>query len=218
MKTKLAILSLIILVISALPASADMYEMDRDTAALLTVQSHSDAEGTHTTYYVGYNPGAPGDLILGSGHYAAEMNYAVGFYGNLQTDYQEDIASVYWGLGPNHGLTGEYEGFILPISNDNQQVWEFMAYVVTDAGTFRSNPVVSLTGQQTTTTLALNQAFDFADVLDIGFIVQFNKATTGEGTNSSDDYHVSVVPVPAAMLLGLLGLGTAGMRLRRKSA
>jgi len=31
----------------------------------------------------------------------------------------------------------------------------------------------------------------------------------------SDDFHVSLVPVPAAVILGMLGLGAAGWKLRK---
>jgi hypothetical protein len=207
-------------------ASADLYyTMDVPTAAQLTAVSWSDAQ-SYGMRYIGYNPGNLADRISGNEpEYGALMGYAVGFAGNITVDRAlkngtNTVASVNIGLGPNVSLAGIYDGFFLPISNDNQQTWEYKLYVDTDAGSGIEYVSPSWTplaaGTRTTLTLPFGTEVNFSTLNDIGFIIQFNMATTGgNGQSWSDDFHTSVVPVPGALLLGLLGLGTVGAKLRR---
>ena len=53
-------------------------------------------------------------------------------------------------------------------------------------------------------------------VTNIGFNVGSNMGVTGANWPSNPDiFHVSIVPVPAAFILGLLGLGAAGIKMRK---
>jgi len=200
-------------------ASAATYEMDRDTAALLRAITWSDPGFGNELYYIGYDPGvAPADWIWGpSPNYGADMEYAVGFYGHLNILGTADaLASVNIGLNGAKALSGTYDSFVLPIANDDQQIWEYKLYVNTTGTDYASAGWTSLAGgTQASLDLPLGAGVDFSTLEDIGFVVQFNKATTGGGTTISDDFHTSVVPVPGAVLLGLLGLAAAGVKLRR---
>lgn len=209
----------VVLALFAASASADMYVMDRDTAALLYDVSWPGTL-SYQMKYVGDNPGGTLDKIYGSELvYGATMEYLVGFAGNITVDTTggNQFASVNIGLGPDVDLSGEYDGFVLPLSNDDQQVWEYKLYVNTTGPDYLSDSWTTLTGgTQTTLVLPFNALVDFSTLTDIGFIIQFNVASTGGGTNYSDDFHTSVVPVPGAVLLGLLGLGVAGWKLRKE--
>lgn len=200
-------------------ASADMYVMDQATAELLYDVSWT-GELSYDMKYVGDNPGGIGDKIYGSQLvYGATMEYLVGFAGNIIVDTTggNTVASVNIGLGREVNLTGEYDGFALPISNDDQQIWEYKLYVNTTGADYISDSWTPLAGgTQSTLVLPFNALVDFSTLTDIGFIIQFNVASTGGGTNYSDDFHTSVVPVPGAVLLGLLGLGVAGWKLRKE--
>lgn len=200
-------------------ASAGLYTMDRDTAALLRAVSWSDPGPGNSIDYIGYDPGSGvADKIWGPfPTYGADMEYAVGFAGHLLIlGAGGQFASVNIGLNGAKALAGTYDSFVLPISNDNQQIWEYKLYVDTTGTDYLSAGWTSLApGTQATLALPFGTDVDFATLADIGFIVQFNRATTGGGTNTSDDFHTSVVPVPAAVLLGFLGLGTVGLKLRR---
>jgi len=196
-------------------ASAAMYTMDVATAAQLDAVSFSDAGNM---FYIGYNPGLLVDRIAyADPSYGADMEYAVGFAGRLLiTGAGQQFASVNIGLDGATPLAGTYDGFFLPLSNDDQQTWEYKLYVNTTGPDFLSPTWTSLAGGTTANmVLPFGGNVNFNTLTDIGFIVQFNKATTGRGTNDSDDFHVSVVPVPAAVLLGVLGLAVAGWKLRR---
>lgn len=215
MKKLTIIMSCAALCIGNVSAMADPYEMDVATAAQLDAQSWSDAGNM---FYIGYNPGALADRIAYTDpSYGADMEYAVGFAGRLLiSGTGGQFASANIGLGPNVSLAGTYDSFVLPISNDNQQTWEFKLYVNTTGADYLSSSWTSLAGgNQATLSLDFGGGVDFATLEDIGFIIQFNKATTGEGTNWSDDFHASVVPVPGAVLLGILGLSIVGVKLRK---
>ena len=202
-------------------ASAGMYTMDEATAIQLRDVFWSDAESSseNVLNWVGYNPGTnASDKVFGTNtYYGATMEYAVGFAGNLSITGGpgDNFASVLIGLGSSPS-TETYTGFYLPISNDNQQTWEYKLYVDTTGTDYLSPSWTSISGPAyKTLTLDFGGDVDFDNVTDIGFIVQFNKSTTGEGTNSSDDFHTSVVPVPGAVILGILGLGVVGLKLRK---
>jgi hypothetical protein len=51
-------------------------------------------------------------------------------------------------------------------------------------------------------------------VTNIGFKIGANLGTSGE-VASGEAFDVNVVPVPGAVLLGMLGLGVAGLKLRK---
>jgi len=126
--TRCSLLVVLVFAWFASQASASVYQMDRDTAALLRAVTWSDPGFGNELYYVGYNPGAaPADWIWGpSPTYQAEMEYAVGFYGHLNILGTADaLASVNIGLNGAQALTGTYDGFVLPIANDDQQLWEY---------------------------------------------------------------------------------------------
>jgi hypothetical protein len=205
-------------------ASAGLYTMDATTAAQLRAVSFSDVGGGNDITYIGYNPGGLGDRVYGTFNtYGASMLYAVGFRGGLDDTSGDGFASVKIGakgqavLSTIKGL-GSFDGFFLPISNDNNQKWQYDLYVdtvgPTPAGVHYVTPWATLaTGTQTTLALNFGSLVNFSKLTDIGFDVRLN--TSLIGGNTSDDIHTSVVPVPPAFLLGFLGLGAAGWKLRR---
>jgi hypothetical protein len=216
-------------------ASATMYKMDAATAELFTGVYWSDIQTTNSNqvYYAGRSPGlSASDKIYGGNlSYGAIMNYAVGFTGNLKDNeaMPDGYASVSFGLGNNISTlfptnVDTYDSFALPMINDNQQQWDVRLYAVT-AGSYDVPDFVTpwinlpVNGASTSPILSFGGDVDFSSSLtDIGFAIRFNKATTGLGTQTEDVFHVSVVPVPGAFLLGMLGLGVAGVRLHRKKA
>ena len=215
------ILFTLIVGLLVVPAKAGLFDIDVDTAEEFRPQNFSDPLGVDAVNYIGYKPGGGGDLIYGSGTYQnLIMQYDVGFYGNLALDDSVDnFASAFLGVDPSTitGLTG-YDGMSLAISNDNQQIWEVALYAL-DGGTYTSPDYItgfSSLAPLGKTKLTLNfGGTDIAALDEIGFIVRFNTATTGGNISTADDFHVSVVPVPAAVILGLLGLSVAGLKLRK---
>ena len=196
-------------------ASAAMYEMDPITAADMRLLSVATGDvGTLT--YVGHNPGGVGDWVFGPqteyGAGAGNMTYAVGFTGNLYDNDASRYATLALGL-TDPGLSGTYDGFELPIANDDDDVWNYRAYVTTAGGTTYSPWTAGVVPGSNQNLLVSTLGLDYGTVTGIGFELQWDRLLN-EGA-SGDDYNVSVVPVPAALLLGLFGLGTAGLKLRR---
>lgn len=213
-------ISLIILCCAALCASsgsamADMYKMDATTAAdirLVTV----GAGDFGTLTYVGYNPGGAGDWVFGLqteyGAGAGNMTYAVGFTGNLYDNDQSDYATLTLGL-TDPGLSGTYDGFELPIANDDDDVWNYRVYVTTEGGTAYSSWTEGIIPGSNQILFVSTPGIDYSTVTGIGFELQWDRLLN-EGA-SGDDYNVSVVPVPGAVLLGMIGLSIVGVKLRR---
>jgi len=206
-------------------ASAAMYyQMDPATAAGMTLQTVSYKD-SGDLYYVGYNPGtADGDKVWSVGtHHTYDgtmtMTYAVGFSGYLEESSEEtsknDSAIATIGLS-SPGLTGTYDGFLLPVSNDDDQTWRYASYVETSALGLKRSDWAQL-GPGTQTNLIYTDRLDFSTVTEIGILIQWKPSVNGD--SASGDFHTSVVPVPvpAAVLLGMLGLGVAGMKLRKFS-
>jgi len=208
-------------------ASASLYEMDIATARQLRDVSWSDTSlyGANILKYVGFRPGdSTVTPDYGIGVYGAThpMYYNVGFVGDLTDNTGSSLggpdgfASVLIGaagtpaLATINSLSGTLTTFTMPISNDNDDFWEYKLYVQTATNTYETAWIPLSSGSQLT--LSVGAGVPFSSITDIGFGIQLNVASQGA---TSDDFHTSVVPVPAAVLLGVLGLGVAGLKLRK---
>lgn len=218
-------------------ANAGMYTMNAWTAAQLRAVSWSDTQSSTANYlrWVGYHPGtADSDRVYGTGLYGGnnptgETRYAVGFSGDLtdQSPYNGEAwvkigakANTNGVLTAINALPNSFDGFYLPISNDNNTGWSYKLYVTTATGSYENTLWTSTLSPGTQTTVTLNSltgnlpsSVDFSDVTDIGLAIRWSGAN-----GSGDTFHTSIVPVPAGVLLGFLGLGVAGLGLRRKMA
>ena len=203
----------------AVQADAGMYEMDVTTALnLRLVTTYND--GGSTLDYLGQNPGTTtaSDVLGADDVYGNPMTYAVGLVGLLKNvPGVPGFASMDIGLAADTGgvltaikgfATGAFDSYGMYFANDNAESWNYTVYYDTGSGPVYSSPAKLLyEGDTALATISLGGSFDFSTLTDIGINI--------EATTTSDVFHSSVVPVPAAVILGILGLGVAGLKLRK---
>jgi hypothetical protein len=211
MMMKRFLLFTLVIGLFAAQADAAMWELDVATARLFT-QLPSAGSFPNILNYVIDSPGTAGsttyynDMVYGATpDYGYNMQGAVGFVGSLAAG---NVISI--GFHPVMGFDrlSAYDEFGAYIANDNLDEYRYHLFVSYDnlATKVTAGPVDLL--PQTSTFLTLSN-IDFTRVTDIGFDIEII------GNNPSDVFHTSVVPVPGAMLLGVLGLSVAGVKLRK---
>jgi hypothetical protein len=197
--------------------------MDADTAIDLRDVTFYNALSTSSLDWVGYNDGTAfptpqaGTGVYGSGAYGEGMYYQVGFGGFLRDDsFGTPFPSVDIGAKANtNGVLdalqslGSFNSYGLYIANDDDDTWEYRLYADTENSNYRSGTWTALTqDKHRFLTLTFPGAgLNFSGLTDIGFEIR--------ATQDTDSFHTSVIPVPAAAVLAILGLSVAGIKLRK---
>jgi len=115
---------------------------------------------------------------------------------------------------------GRYEGFRLYVENDDQSTWRLGLWARDDGGNLylSTTPDSSMTPYKTEggdwITLPFGKTLTDPQV---GFEIYQDLFLGGQYTapSVSDTWYVSTAPLPAGILLGFLGLGAAGVGLRK---
>ena len=195
----------------AVQADADMWELDRPTAlTILETNISASAGDTVSTLVVYDGPGAGYPVMSGQVGFQATL---------LDADADGWATATIWSTTDLSG--SGWDGIRSYVENDNQSIWGVQLFYDTTlglGGEVNSGAFVPLApGASTYLTvdaLGGDGTLNLDDVLLIGIRVQGNMVG-GDYPSSSDTFHVSVVPVPGAVLLGILGLGAVGIKLRK---
>ena len=155
------------------------------------------------------------------------MTYQVGFTGNIYDNNASGLAHVSLGL-IEPGLSGQYDGFELPVANDDDDTWIYRSYVTTVTGGVPDDTAATIYSVwspglgfgEYTTLVALTPGLDYSTVTGIGFEIRWSRALnndrTGDFYNTSVDT-TPVIPVPGAIVLGGIGVGLVTWLRRRRT-
>jgi hypothetical protein len=202
-------------------ASAAMWEVDRPTALGFT--SYTLISGILTgdlSVYNGYFTkiagSGPSDYG-GSNGLGPAMSGDVGFSATLSANVTGGFAELeIYHASPGLTDTTTYSAISMYVQNDNNSRWAYQLFYVNGGGSHDSGAFVPLDPYGQSTVLTIPGSVVLAGISDIGFRIQGHFTSVAPEPSSPDAFHTSVVvPVPAALLLGLLGLGAAGLKLRR---
>ena len=224
MKTKLVILILAVLFLSVPPAIADPFTLTPEAAMMLWGKS-IDPDGSFYGRYptpTGYGPSMLGEVgYVGTfdneGDWA-DMMIAPDVAGVGGTSYTlDDVLSAALGTTISGGDISNLglDEFNLIVSNDNEDIWWVNLYIEIDNGTPTESGWESLSEDETTLLTIDLTELDLTKVTDIGLMVGGNMTDLNGNPSNLDAFHISVVPLPAAVILGVLGLGVAGIKLRK---
>ena len=177
-------------------------------------------------------PGAHADFGTDWGAYGMDppgddMSGMVGFVGgpmkNLGGGGDKIGTAVVHDTTPSLSDTVMYAGITSYFQNDNDDIWEVQLFYVdsVDSGVHESawTPLAGDGGATYLTALDSDglggsDLLDLDNITDIGFRVRGDMLDE-DYPSSGDAFHISIVPVPGAVLLGILGLSAAGIKLRR---
>ena len=210
----------------AVQANAAMWELDRTTALTFTNIAVDDAYSTGTfDVYDGTTSTIRGGSFDGL---YGPMSGQVGFIAEVgdSTDPGSLVTATMWASSP--GLDGDYdEGITSYFENDNQSYWSTQLFYTTGSVIIESDGSVTLNpggneytsafvelDENESTWLSISDNVDLSDITNIGFRVQGNMVY-GDYPSQEDKFHISLVPVPGAVILGILGLGVVGLKLRK---
>ncbi len=186
-------------------ASAAIYELDRTTALtfrqLTPTGSSGLLQGVFDLKTVPVTQ-VYASSIIPAVEYAVPFLGEVGFVGTLSGN------DAWMRIGVAGASAGTYDGFHTQLANDNQSTWEVRAFA---NGAVSGGWVAIDPGESTWLTVA----FPEAALTTFGFDVRLHRYNGPLSPSVTDTFHVSVVPVPGAILLGFLGLGAAGLKLRK---
>jgi len=210
----------------AVQANAAMWELTEVVAKGFTTYTNvGDAADNIGTLLI-YDD--PTTQIFGppSGNYGSTgniMSGAVGFvasFTDVSSDFDAVIAEVSYGGSP--GLPAApplYDGITSYFQNDNDDNWTVDLFYSDASGIYFSGPVtLAPSGGSAYVTVPAPGglgSLSLATITDMGFRISGVMDGLGGNPSSPDAFHVSLVPVPAAVLLGMLGLGVAGWKLRK---
>ncbi len=209
------------LCLSGAPASADLYELDAVTARLFRELAVTDAGNLGLVIDA---PGTVGSTISYTDGtvpfdiYGTIMQGAVGYVGMIGEDPSDGdiLASILIGAsGSTVGIVGKYDGYSAWVANDNDDDWSFRLAADIGPGTIHSSWATLSPGGSTTLTMNFAEINFFTTLKWIGFEVQGTFDGANESPSNPDFFHVSITPVPGSILLGMLGLGVAGLKLRK---
>jgi len=207
-------LFVLVLGVLAGQASAAMWELDLPTAQQFTNAAIMSGVGDTDILFFG------SFLITPPNAYGVSpMRGLIGFQGTIKDGTGGDTlaaAQIDTG-GTISGLSGTgYDGVTAFFANDNDDQWEFELFYAV-GGTEYNSGFVGINGTVVGPPNTAYLTAPFAGILDLGGITEIGfRVRTNFGVDgASDTFHVSVVPVPGAILLGFLGLGAAGIKLRR---
>jgi len=203
---KRIVLTVVLVGLLAGQASAGMYTLDRGTAKLFTQQNTPDVTRNQLYLVIDY-PGTLGSTIdwqynSSWNKYGPDMQLAVGFLGQLADTDVMKIGKD--GPLPTPPGGGSYDSFGMFVANDDDDWWSVRLYL---EGATYTQPALTNLDPGDVAFITLDGWT--GDVTEFGFEINY------EGTRGSDNFHISVVPIPAALILGLLGMGAAGLKLRR---
>jgi len=211
---KHVLLSVLVVGLLAGQAFGDMYVLDTPMAKTF-LQMNIENSFTNQLYLSIDNPGTASSAInfqvdTGFKSYPPPMQLQVGFVGQLNLGETISIGTAENELpSPPTGVS--YDTFGAWLANDDDDRWGASLYVKVGSTTYTSPTTEIPAG----TAMFFSQPFgtgDLAeDVTEFGFLVDY------KGAKNSDNFHISAVPVPAGVLLGFLGLGVAGLGLRKLS-
>jgi len=194
------LLTVLVVGLLAAQASAGMYRLDKPTAQQFTQMNTPDVT-RNQLFLVIDKPGTLGSHIdwqynSSWNKYGPPMELEVGFLGQLA---DTDVMMI----GKAGNLDG-YDSIGVNVANDDDDWWAVRLYL--EGATYTPPALTNLDPGETA---FLTLSGWTGDVTEFGFEINYM------GTRGSDNFHISVVPVPAAVLLGMLGLGAAGIRLRK---
>ena len=206
----------------AVQADAAMYyELDKSTAlgfkTYMNISGPPDTTGSLSIY------DGPSNKVFGPGgalYGAADMSGEVGFVASFENFDLTPWVEAKISYTGDPGLTGlNYDGVTAYFQNDNNSRWYVqLFYKELGAAVETTSSYVPLDGYGGSAYLTAAKpggGLDLSNITDIGFYVKAYMDGVPPNPSSPDAFHVSVVPVPAAVLLGILGLGVAGLKLRK---
>jgi hypothetical protein len=137
----------------------------------------------------------------------------VGYVGSLGDNTQDNSAMIMIGTTSAGVVTGTFNGFRSYVANDNDDPWDVALWV--GDGTVAGSTFSSFTTLGGGADTWINYVIGSTDFSTLQLGLAIRGDFSGTQPSNPDVFHVSVVPAPAAVLLGILGLGVAGLKLRK---
>jgi hypothetical protein len=195
------------------PVARQFTQLSSNSAGntLMLVIDSPGTSGSTTYLETAGQFGADGNPATYEAAYGDIMQLAVGFGGTAgQTVLTGADPEIWIGKAfANEFVTGDT--LRIAIANDNDDIYRYTAWYSVDGSSIIQGTSLDLGMDSKGTVSVITASGPTGGApTHFGFTLELIDADS-----EPDYFHTSVVPVPAAVILGILGMGVAGLKLRK---